>query len=142
MMMANEHGTGWTQDSGWQAGMRRTLPIPPEDAWDFLLSPRIVSLWLGESDKAELEKGKEFHLSDETQVKIVVLKPDSHLRLRWKPVDYQRPSTLQVRLIPSGKRTVFAFHQENLPSAQERQKRLDFFRQVFQKIDKIVAGLS
>lgn len=40
--------TGLTKDAGWQIGVTRTLPTDLDIAWDYLLSPAGLSLWLGE----------------------------------------------------------------------------------------------
>ncbi|BBB47350.1 SRPBCC domain-containing protein [Pelolinea submarina] len=121
---------GLTADSGWQVGVRKTLPIAPEKAWDFLLSQKIIRIWLGIIPAFPLQVGSNFNLNDNTQVKITVLKPGSHLRLSYHVPGYERPSIIQVRTIPSGENTVFAFHQEQLPDREARQERKYYFQQV------------
>ena len=129
---------GLTKDSGWQVEVRKTLPILPEKAWDFLFSKEIICVWLGEVPTFPLQVGSNFNLNDNTQVKITVLKPGSHLRLSFHAPGYERPSIIQVRTIPSGENTVFAFHQEQLPDREARQERKYYFQQALDDLEKIL----
>lgn len=45
--MTEEHPVGLTRDAGFQIGVSRTLPHPPEAVWDLLTSPEGAALWLG-----------------------------------------------------------------------------------------------
>jgi len=119
---------GKTKDCGWQAGMRRTLPIQMKDAWQLLTSKEGVAIWLGGGAEVEFKKGTCYQLSDGTSGEIRVVRPCSHLRLTWQPPDWLRPSTMQLRLVPSGSRTVLALHQEHLPGPETRHQRLLFFK--------------
>jgi hypothetical protein len=110
--------------------VRKTLPLAPEKAWDFLLSREIIRIWLGTVPLFPLQVGSSFRLGDNTEVKITVLKPKSHMRLSFHAPGTERPSIVQVRVIPSGENTVFAFHQEQLPDREARQERKYYFQQV------------
>jgi hypothetical protein len=56
-----------------------------------------------------------------------VVNPGSHLRLTWQPPGWAKPSTIQVRVMASGERTVLSFHEERLPGAEERDARRRHF---------------
>lgn len=129
---------GLTKDSGWQVGVRKTLPIAPEKAWDFLLSKDIVRLWLGEVPPVHFQCGSMFKLSDKTEVKITMLKPNSHLRFSLHAPGTEQPSVIQVRTIPSGENTVFAFHQEQLPDREARQDRKYYYQQVLDDLESLL----
>jgi uncharacterized protein YndB with AHSA1/START domain len=129
---------GLTKDSGWQVGVRKTLPISPEKAWDFLFSKEIIRVWLGEVPTFPLQVGSNFSLKDDTEVKITVLSPGSHLRLSFRTPGCERPSIIQVRTIPSGENTVFAFHQEQLPDWEARQDRKYYFQQALDDLESLL----
>ena len=118
---------GKTKDAGWQIGVRRTLPISPESACELITSPAGVARGLSADPGLKLSKGETYELPDGTSGEVRVLVPDSHLRLTWHPPGWPRPSTIQVRVIPKGEKSVIAFHQEHLPDSRARQKRRDFF---------------
>lgn len=86
-----QHPTGWTRDTGYQVGARRTLPIAPDVAWRLLLSPAGLSAWLGLHDSGELAKGSTYALPDGTQGEVHVFQPLSHTRLTWQPPDWSAP---------------------------------------------------
>jgi uncharacterized protein YndB with AHSA1/START domain len=129
---------GLTKDVGWQIGVRRTLPIGQEDAWRLLTSKEGVDIWLGEGVKLDFSKGATYQLPDGTEGEIRVYSPASHMRLTWHPPGWQRSSTIQLRVIPKGDRTVVAFHQEHLPGSKEREERRVFYNAVIEKLEGII----
>lgn len=131
--------TGQTKDVGFQIGVRRTLPVPPGEAWARLTSPEWVRTWLGGDPGVELAKGAEYSLADGSRGEIRVCKPGSHLRLTWWPEGWPRASTVQVRVLPAtGERTVFSFHQEHLPGPAEREERRAFYAGVLDALEAMI----
>lgn len=133
--MTSERPTGLTRDAGWQIGARRTLPIESGAAWRWLTSTEGLGIWLGRSADLNLEEGAAYQLADGTAGELRVVAPESHLRLTWQPVDWPRASTLQVRVVPKGERTVIAFHQEHLPNSRSREERRRFFHAVLDQLE-------
>lgn len=138
MTKKNKRPIGLTRDTGFQIGVRRTLPIRLEEAWRLLLSEEGLKIWLGAIVNSKLSEGAHYQLSDGTRGEIRVFSPDSHLRMTWHPVDWPSSSTIQVRVIPKGDRTVVAFHQEHLPGTREREARRDHFRTVLSKLQGVI----
>jgi uncharacterized protein YndB with AHSA1/START domain len=135
----SERPTGLTKDVGYQIGVRRTMSIPLEDAWRALTSLRGVNIWLGETDEIDFSKGATYHLPDGSVGEVRVLSPESHLRITWQPPGWPRPSTIQVRVIPKGARTVIAFHQEHLPGSAEREARRAHFKSALDELERVFA---
>jgi len=133
-----KNNPGKTRDAGYQAGARRTMPVSLEGAWRLITSPDAVKIWLGDSPDLSFIKGAVYHLPDGTTGEVRVFKPDSHLRLTWRPWDWDKPSTLQIRVIPNGDKTVIAFHQENLPGPDARRQRLGFFKNVLDRLEQLI----
>lgn len=127
MQIPNERPVGLTRDVGYQIGARRTLPIALEDAWALLFSDAGLRLWLGEVSGFTFAKGEPYELADGTVGEGRVYTHHSHVRFTWQPPGWERPSTIQVRLMPKKDRTVFAFHQEHLPDSASRTTRRDAF---------------
>lgn len=134
-MNKSERFTGQTRDTGFQIGVRRTLPIQHEAAWQLLSSPKGVAIWLGEIE-GELAQGAVYRLANGTAGEVTVFLPNSHLRLTWQPPTWQRPSVIQVRVLPAGNRTTISFHQEWLPGPEEREQRRVFFAAALEKMQK------
>ena len=141
MPPAKERPTGLTEDTGWQVGARQTMSIPLERAWRLLTSPPGVQAWLGEAINMDWNLGASYRLSDGSTGEICIFKPKSHLRLTWHPPGWPRPSTIQVRVIPSGDRTVVAFHQEHIPDQASRAARKLHFQAALAAITKL-AGFT
>lgn len=119
---------GQTEGTGFQIGVRRTLSIPPDEAWRLVTSAEGVRGWLGGAPELRWEKGESYRLRDGSAGEVRVFKPGSHLRITWQPEGWPRASTIQVRVMPSGEqKSVISFHQEHLPGPAERQARREFF---------------
>jgi uncharacterized protein YndB with AHSA1/START domain len=132
---------GQTADVGFNIGVRRTLPIPADEAWRLLTSAEGVRGWLGGAPELRWEKGETYRLQDGAEGEVRVFKPGSHLRITWGPKKWPRPSVIQVRVTPSGEhKTVVSFHQEHLPGAAEREERRRFFDAALDALQKRVAA--
>lgn len=118
---------GETADTGFQIGVRRTLPLALDDAWRLLTSTEGVRAWLGDARGFAAEKGATYTLPDGTGGEVRVAKAGSHLRVTRHPKGWARPSTLQVRVMLAGEKTVISFHEEHLPGADEREARRRYF---------------
>ncbi len=135
--MASSKPVGKTKDVGFQVGVRKTIPITLQQAWD-IISSEGIGIWLGDISFNQLKEGNVYKLANGCSGEIRVFSPLSHIRLTWKPEHWQRPSTIQVRVIANGDKTVIAFHQENLPGLKERQERRAFFKKVLEQIEEMV----
>jgi uncharacterized protein YndB with AHSA1/START domain len=136
--MAEEKRTkpvGSTKDVGYEFGLRRTFAISVSEAWQFLISEEGVRLWLGEVDDFRLEKGATFRTVNNETGTVRVVNPQTNIRLTWPPVGWEKPSTIQVRVIPAGAKTTISFHQENLPGPAEREQMRLRWEKVMQQIE-------
>jgi uncharacterized protein YndB with AHSA1/START domain len=130
--------TGLTKDAGWQVGVSRTLPIELDVAWDFLVSPTGLRLWLGEVI-APLANGAAYETRDGTTGEVRSLRPCDRVRLTWKPEGREQPATVQVAVTPAQHGTTVRFHTERLVSEDERGR----FRQRWREaLDRIEAQLA
>jgi uncharacterized protein YndB with AHSA1/START domain len=132
--------TGLTKDVGFQIGVRRTMSIPLEDAWRTLTSLQGVNIWLGATESFDFTKGATYDLPDGSGGEVRVFSPGSHLRITWQPPGWPRPSTIQLRVIPKGDRTVIAFHQEHLPGSAEREERRAHFKSALDELEMLFAS--
>ncbi|ACT03254.1 SRPBCC family protein [Paenibacillus sp. JDR-2] len=119
----SEKIVGKTASVGFQIGVRRTLPVSPETAWTFLTSAKGLKLWIGNVKDISIEAGETFQSTEGISGELRIVKPLQQLRLKWSKPGWEKPSTLQIRLISShpGKTTV-SFHQENLDHAATREQ--------------------
>lgn len=65
---------GQTKTVGFQVGVRRTLPITQEKAWQLVSSPEGLALWLGEGGCIHLHPGAQYQ-TDLGAGEIRIVKP-------------------------------------------------------------------
>ncbi len=126
---------GQTAATGFQVGVRRTMPITPEQAWAFLTSSEGVKLWLGHVSNLTFSEGETFTSSDGISGQFRVVKPFRQFRLKWSMKEWEKPSTLQIRLISDKPdRTTISFHQENLDHMNTREQMKLHWEEVLNEI--------
>lgn len=107
---------------GFQVGVRRGCDASVDEAWSLILSPGGLRVWLGGGGRIKVEAGRPFRLKDGTTGEFRVVRPGDVVRVRWQPPEWERPSTIQVRVLPrAGGRSAILFHQEGLPDAAARE---------------------
>ncbi len=126
---------GQTRDAGFQIGVRKTVAVPAETVWNFLFSVAGLSIWLGKMSLENFELGKPFKTEEEIEGKLSVFKPNSHIRLTWKPKHWTNTSALQIRVIPSKVKTTISFHQDKLLNSRQRDEMKKYWDEVIVKIE-------
>jgi uncharacterized protein YndB with AHSA1/START domain len=130
---------GLTKDVGFQFGVRRTLNCNLEKVWDYLLSKPGLEIWLGEIDPSALVLNEPFTVPGEAKCMITVLKPNSHLRMKWQPLICENFTTLQLRVIPAGDGCTISMHTEQLDNEHHREKMKTHWTKV---LNQLVATLD
>ena len=126
---------GQTRHAGFQIGVRKTVAVPAETVWNFLFSEEGLTTWLGKISLENFELGKPFKTEEEIEGKLKVFKPNSHVRLTWKPKHWTNTSALQIRVIPSKEKTTISFHQDELLDSQQRDEMKKYWDEVIVKIE-------
>jgi uncharacterized protein YndB with AHSA1/START domain len=129
---------GETKATGFQIGMRKTVPSSVESTWRLLTSPEGLEIWSGGGILQEWIPGTDIQFPNGTRGQVRVFKPGSHLRISWQPPGYPRPSLIQIRVLDRGERSVISFHQEHLPDSATREKRRMFFQQAMAELEKLL----
>ncbi|MDI3341228.1 MAG: SRPBCC domain-containing protein [Sphaerobacter sp.] len=135
-MAAERRVVGQTAQSGFQVGVRRTLPFAAEAVWAVLCSPAGMTVWLG--GPVALEPGTRYTLADGTFGEVRVYRPGSHIRLTWQPPGWAQPSTLQVRVLPARTGTTLSFHQERMRGPAERAAMKAHWVQVIARLAELL----
>ncbi|NEW06752.1 SRPBCC domain-containing protein [Paenibacillus sp. SYP-B3998] len=120
--MTRARRVGQTATVGFQIGVRRTLPVSPEEVWKVLTSPEGRQDWLGNLEDVRFTESHNYETVEGTTGEFRVVKPLHQIRLTWQPKNWPQPSTLQIRLIAiQAGRTTISFHQEKLAGEQQRE---------------------
>ncbi len=131
--------TGQTADDGFQIGVQKTVAVPQEKVWDFLLSKKGLHIWLGEIDNIILKKGAEYLTEDGTIGEIRSIIAAQKIRLIYKPKNYKKETTLQISLsCPRNTRskTNINFHHEKLSGTQQRNEMRHHWKKVLDHIEE------
>jgi hypothetical protein len=83
-----------------------------------------------------LTEGATYTTPDGAQGVIRVINPLVNLRLSWCPQGWAKPSTIQIRTIPSDTNTVISFHQDGLPNVGERARARQRWQQAITALEK------
>ena len=126
---------GQTKNGSFQIGVRRTLPISGEQAWNFLISKEGQRIWLGEDYPLTLAEGEPYTTPGGAKGIVRVINPEVNLRLSWQPSEWAQASTIQIRTIPRGSGTTISFHQEGLPDAAARASMRRRWQQALAKLE-------
>jgi len=124
---------GKTKDVGFQFGIRKTIPVSTEKVWDFLFSENGLKIWLGKL-KSELELKKDFETENEIKGLVRVFKPNSHIRLNWKPKTWENISTVQIQVIGNENKATIAIHQEKLLNSEQRIEMKKYWTEIMEKL--------
>lgn len=137
--METQKIVGQTASAGFQIGVRRTLNISQKQAWERLISPQGMKLWLGECPDLIWAKGTDFRTAEGLTGQLRVVKPQEQLRLTWQPAHWAEASTLQIRLLPAASpgRTTVSFHQEKLDSMQRREQMKAHWDDVIRAVEEL-----
>lgn len=125
---------GQTADAGFEVGVSRTVPLPLDEVWRRLTEGDGVRAWLGDLPTLRLEPGERYHLPDGTTGEVRVVVAGDRLRVTRRPEGWKRAATIQIRLTPKGEKTVVTFHEEHLPSAEEREARRGHYRAAVERV--------
>ncbi len=134
-----ENQVGKTKDVGFQFGIRKTIPVSNEKVWDFLFSENGLKIWLGKLN-SELELKKEFKTENGITGFVRVFKPNSHIRLNWKPKTWENMSTVQIRVIGNETKTTIAIHQEKLLNSEQRNEMKEYWTQKINLLTNYING--
>jgi uncharacterized protein YndB with AHSA1/START domain len=127
---------GQTADGAYQIGVVQTMDMDAKAAWDLVSGPRGLRLWLGPGAPKRLEEGVTFELEDGTRGEVRVVKEGQYTRLTWQPSGWEKPSVVQVRVLPRSEgRAAIQFHHEKLPGAKDREVMRAHWKEVLRLLD-------
>ncbi len=120
--MDSQKSIGLTKIVGYQVGVRKTFPISQQQAWSLITAEEGLNAWLGGGGNIILKPGHQYRTTVGTG-EIRIVKPLLQLRLTWKKEEWQRPSTIQIRILSKeNNKTTISFHQEHLANQQIREE--------------------
>ncbi len=129
---------GQTMDVGFEVGVQKTIDISPEAAWRLITSSSGLAVWLGESDFT-FETGSTYTTLKGVTGQLRILQEGTKLRMTWQPNDWPTPSTLQVYLMPNGRKTSIRFHHDKLSGTKQRNEMQQHWKKVLVELEKLAS---
>ncbi|NTX39307.1 hypothetical protein HUA78_33220 [Myxococcus sp. CA033] len=111
--------TGLAADGTYGAGARHTFDMTAEEAWRNWAEAKGLGRWLSPA-RASFKEGDLTTLKDGTDVVVIRARPPTLLRIRLNRIDWPRPRTAQLRVLPAARGHTVALHAEGLPDATTR----------------------
>lgn len=111
--------TGLAADGTYAAGARHTFDMTAEEAWRNWADAKGVGRWLAPA-RASFKEGDLTTLKDDTDVVVIRARPPTLLRIRLNRLEWTRPRTAQLRVLPAARGVTVALHAEGLPDAATR----------------------
>lgn len=129
---------GQTAATGFEIGVQETLPVPPRKAWQLLVKRPGRDVWLGILAQFQLRKGAAYVTSDGAFGEVRSVAPGEYLRLTWQAAERQKPTTLQIRVVPGRTGTSVRIHHEKLENEAERRRMRQHWRCVLKQLHALV----
>lgn len=130
---------GQTKDTGFQLGTQKTFVVSAQRAWEALMSPTGQTIWLGETNQLVWKKGSNYQTKNNVTGEIRIFQPKKrYIRLTWHPKKFDHPSTLQLRVLAKGRRSVISIHQEKLADADTRERMKKHWQNVLKQLQKLL----
>jgi uncharacterized protein YndB with AHSA1/START domain len=129
---------GETTGAGFEIGVTKSFEIPAEEAWRLVTSPGGLKAWLGEVSGLAFARGEKYQTADGSSGEIRSVAPGRRIRLTWQPAGWQKPSTLQLTIVPGKGKTAIAFHQEKLAGDKQREEMRRHWQDVLGELEKLI----
>lgn len=129
--------TGYTKDSGWQLGVRRTVPVPLEQVWDYLIGQGVAE-WLGDTELGR-SRGDKYVTRAGERGEIRSWTDHVRIRLTWRPPNRAHDTTLQLTVQAAASGTTIGIHQERLAGPDERADMLEHWTDVVERMVRVLS---
>ena len=113
---------GQNQKGEYSVTATRTINIAARVAWKFLFSDDGLQLWLKPLSDFTLKKKATFERDDGIFGEVRTMKAGVRARLSWQDTDWEKPTILQVYVLPRpGAKCILVLQHEQLKSARLRE---------------------
>jgi uncharacterized protein YndB with AHSA1/START domain len=136
--MSEKTPVGKTKGQGWEIGVRRTLPIKADQAWELLITQPGLGYWLGHDVDLNFKKGEQYKTEEGTVGEIRSYSEGSLIRMTWQPRQWDFESTLQIRVLPTKSGSTISVHHEKLKNGEQREAMRAHWSEVIEKLRGLI----
>jgi hypothetical protein len=124
-----------TKDLGYQVSASKTFKVSTEIMWAYLLSEQGIHTWLGEINVDDFEIQKPLITKAGIEAKLTVFVLDCHLRIKWKPKHFDKPSTVELRVTNTKGRAKVIFHHTGFYQIEQLEELRSYWKKVIANMD-------
>jgi activator of HSP90 ATPase len=122
------------KDLGFQVSVSKTFKISTETMWEFLLSEKGIHIWLGQINLNDFELQKELITKEGIEAKLTVFVPNCHLRFKWKTVNFEKQSTVELRVTNTKGKAKIIFHHTRFYKIAQQEILRSYWKNVISKM--------
>lgn len=119
---------------GYQVSVSKIFPCDTAEIWEFLLSENGIYIWLGKINLDDFELQKQFITDTNVEGKLTVFVPDCHLRFKWKPSNWDKQSTVELRVKNSKGKASVIFHHTGFYKIEQQEELRQYWKTVISKM--------
>lgn len=123
------------KDLGFQVSVTKTFHVNTDVIWEFLLSEKGISIWFGEINFDNFEIQKPLITKNGIEGKLTVFVPNCHLRFKWKPKNWEKQSTVELRVTNSKGKATIIFHHTGFFEIEQKEELRAYWKNVVAKIN-------
>ena len=117
----------------------KTLSLSQESAWRLITSENGMATWLRPFSPFPWKPGQGFEVDGGVFGEIRTLKPGARARLTWQEAHWEKPSVVQIHLLPrKGEKCVMVITHERIPSASLKGKLREQWKQALAALSETV----
>jgi hypothetical protein len=124
------------KDLGFQVSVSKTFKVSTEVMWEYILSEKGMYTWLGEINIDDFEIQKQLATKQGIEVKLTVFVPDCHLRFKWKPINFEKPSTVELRITNTNGKAKVIFHHTGFYKLEQQEELRSYWKNVISTINE------
>ncbi len=119
----------------YQVSVSKIFSVATQKMWEFLFAEIGIGIWLGKINLDDLEINKIFKTENGTEGKLTVLVPDCHLRFSWKPIDWEKPSIVELRVKDIKGKSSVLFHHTKFYKLEQKVTLRTHWKAVIAKME-------
>jgi hypothetical protein len=123
-----------SKDLGYQVSVSKTFGVSTQAMWEFLLSDHGLEVWLGKISSGAFDLMQEFVTQDGTQGMLRVFVPDCHVRYKWKPSTFEKPSTVELRVVNAKGKAKVIFHHTGFYQKEQQEILRTYWKNVISRM--------
>jgi hypothetical protein len=118
------------KDLGFQVSVSKTFKVSTEVMWNYILSEKGMHTWLGEINIDDFEIQKQLTTKQGIEVKLTVFVTDCHLRFKWKPINFEKSSTVELRITSANGKAKVIFHHTEFYKIEQQEELRSYWKNV------------